>query len=69
MLKTFNAVYSLTDPHSQIKAYVYDVVRATLPKMDLDQAFEEKESIAAEVKRSLSEVSSTYNGHALINVS
>lgn len=24
----------------QIRAYVYDVVRATLPRMSLDQAFE-----------------------------
>jgi regulator of protease activity HflC (stomatin/prohibitin superfamily) len=35
--KVYDAVYRLTNPHEQIRAYVFDVVRATLPRMDLDQ--------------------------------
>lgn len=31
-----NAYYRLTNPKQQIEAYVYDVVRATVPKIDLD---------------------------------
>jgi hypothetical protein len=49
----FDAVYRLTNPQEQIRAYVYDVVRATLPRMDLDEAFEAKDEIAHAIKTSL----------------
>ncbi|CAN0452528.1 unnamed protein product, partial [Scytosiphon promiscuus] len=39
----YDAFYRLTDPKAQIRSYVYDVVRSTLPKLDLDQAFDSKE--------------------------
>lgn len=56
----YEAFYKLTNPESQIRSYVYDVVRATLPLMALDAAFEAKEEIADSVRHSLSEVMSTY---------
>jgi regulator of protease activity HflC (stomatin/prohibitin superfamily) len=34
--EAFNAYYKLSNPEMQIQAYVYDVVRSTLPRMDLD---------------------------------
>jgi hypothetical protein len=45
----------LTNSHSQISSYVYDVVRASVPKMKLDEVFLEKEAIAISIR----EVSAT----------
>ena len=35
----YDAFYKLTDSRSQITAYVFDVVRASVPRMDLDEIF------------------------------
>ena len=50
----YEAFYVLDDPSQQIKSYVYDVVRSTLPLLTLDKAFESKEMVAQSVKRELS---------------
>jgi len=49
----YQAMYALQNPVRLITAYVYDVVRATVPRMDLDHAFEDKDRIAQEVKKTL----------------
>ena len=36
-----DAYYRLEDPHSQITSYVFDVVRAEVPKLKLDDVFEQ----------------------------
>jgi len=51
--KSYEAYYRLTDPKIQIKSYVYDVVRSTVPKMELDETFLSKSSIASQVHTSL----------------
>jgi regulator of protease activity HflC (stomatin/prohibitin superfamily) len=51
--KIFEAFYSLQNPMVQINAYVFDVVRSTVPKMLLDDVFESKDEIADQVKQSL----------------
>jgi len=51
----FKAFYRLTNPRAQIEAYVYDVMRSTVPKIDLDDVFTTKEEIAAEISSSLKE--------------
>lgn len=56
----YEAFYRLTNPESQIRSYVYDVVRSTLPLMSLDAAFEAKEEVADSVRKSLSSVMSSY---------
>ena len=56
----YEAFYVLNDPSEQIKSYVYDVVRSTLPLLTLDKAFESKEMVAQSVKRELSGVMSEY---------
>ncbi|KAJ8605544.1 hypothetical protein CTAYLR_000106 [Chrysophaeum taylorii] len=56
----YEAFYRLTNPEQQIRSYVYDVVRSTLPLMNLDAAFEAKEEVADSVKKSLSAVMSSY---------
>lgn len=35
----FDAFYKLTDSHYQIRSYIFDVVRATVPRMNLDDVF------------------------------
>lgn len=56
----FEAYYSLTNPVQQITAHVYDVMRATLPTLELDAAFEAKEELATSVKAALSESFTSY---------
>lgn len=53
--KVFDAFYRLQDPHTQIRSFVFDVVRANVPKMSLDEVFENKEDIANAVRTELSE--------------
>lgn len=48
-----SAFYKLTDQSSQIRSYVYDVVRSTVPKLELDDVFTSKEEIAQDVKQQL----------------
>lgn len=52
----WKAYYRLTNPRSQIEAYVYDVVRSTVPKIDLDDVFVTKEEISAEISTALKQV-------------
>ena len=55
-----------SNPKEQIKAYVFDVIRSTLPGITLDKAFEEKDEISLSVKTALAEVMSSY-GYMIIN--
>ena len=64
--KVFEAFYSLQNPRQQITAYVYDTVRATIPTVTLDKAFEAKEDIANAVKQNLTSVMSDY-GYLILN--
>ena len=54
--EVYNAFYRLTNPERQITSYVFDVIRSSLPKLDLDQAFASKDDIAEDVKNELQEV-------------
>ena len=54
--KIYEAFYSLQNPLVQINAYVFDVVRSTVPKMLLDEVFESKDQIAFQVKDSLGKI-------------
>merc|ERR1719424_496348 len=49
----WKAYYRLTNPRSQIEAYVYDVVRSTVPKIELDDVFLTKEVISSEISTCL----------------
>lgn len=59
-LKVYDAFYKLQNPHDQITSYVFDVVRAEVPKMKLDDVFERKDDIAIAVKAELNEAMSEY---------
>ncbi len=58
--KVYDAFYKLENPHDQITSYVFDVVRAEVPKMKLDDVFERKDDVAIAVKAELNEAMSTY---------
>lgn len=58
--KVYDAFYKLQNPHDQITSYVFDVVRAEVPKMILDDVFERKDDIAIAVKSELNEAMSEY---------
>jgi len=64
--KVYDAFYKLEYAHDQITAYVFDVVRAEVPKLKLDDVFERKDDIAIAVKRELNEAMTTY-GYDIIN--
>ena len=64
--KVYEAFYKLEYPHDQITSYVFDVVRAEVPKLILDHVFERKDDIAIAVKRELNEAMTTY-GYDIIN--
>ena len=53
--KVYDAFYMLQNPHDQITSYVFDVVRAEVPKMKLDDVFERKDDIAIAVKTELND--------------
>src|SRR6056300_847146 len=59
-LKVYDAFYKLDYPHEQITSYVFDVVRAEVPKMKLDDVFVKKDDIALAVKAELNEAMSDY---------
>jgi regulator of protease activity HflC (stomatin/prohibitin superfamily) len=52
--KIYSAFYELADPHGQITSFVFDVVRARVPRLKLDELFERKDEIADVVKNELS---------------
>ena len=58
--KVYDAFYKLDYPHDQITSYVFDVVRAEVPKMILDDVFLKKDDIAIAVKRELNEAMMDY---------
>ncbi len=55
-----DAYYRLEDPHSQITSYVFDVVRAEVPKLKLDDVFVKKDDIANAVKSEIQEAMQSY---------
>jgi regulator of protease activity HflC (stomatin/prohibitin superfamily) len=64
--KIYSAFYVLSDLEPQMKAYVFDVVRAALCTMTLDHAFESKDEISIQLKDHLQEVMTTY-GYSILN--
>lgn len=58
--------YTLEDYQSQLQSYVYDRVRTSVAKLELDRAFESKDEIAMEVEETLKGVMSSY-GFEIIN--
>ena len=58
--KVYDAFYKLDYPHDQITSYVFDVVRAEVPKMKLDDVFVRKDDVAIAVKAELNDAMMEY---------
>ena len=58
--KVYDAFYKLDYPHDQITSNVFDVVRAEVPKMKLDDVFVKKDDIAIAVKSELNQAMMDY---------
>lgn len=63
----YEAFYKLQNPVTQINAYVFDVVRARVPSIKLDDLFLKKDDIAIAVKEELSETMGSF-GFDIVNV-
>jgi regulator of protease activity HflC (stomatin/prohibitin superfamily) len=59
------AYYSLDNPRNQISSYVFDDVRAEVPRLDLDDVFAKKEDIALAVQRNIHDSMDEYGYHIL----
>ena len=55
-----DSFYKLENPENQITSYVFDVVRAEVPKLKLDDVFVRKDDIAIAVKGELQEAMQSY---------
>lgn len=58
--QVYDAFYKLDNPYTQITSYVFDVVRAEVPKLRLDDVFEKKDDIAIAVRNEVQEAMNTY---------
>ena len=54
------AYYKLMRPEAQIKSYIEDALRSSVPKLTLDELFEKKDEIALEVQHQVAEEMTTY---------
>jgi len=58
--KIYQAYYTLDDARNQIQAFIFDVVRARVPAIALDDVFSKKDEIANAVRDELHEVMSEF---------
>lgn len=63
--KIFESYYMLTDPCAQIQSFVFDLVRAEVPKLILDEVFSKKDDIASAVKHELQDQMTDFGFHIL----
>lgn len=54
--KIYQAFYTLENANNQIQSFVFDVVRARIPSIKLDDVFSKKDEIAIAVREELHEV-------------
>jgi len=63
--KVYEAFYKLENATTQITAFVFDVVRARVPRIKLDDLFEKKDEIADAVKNELAHVMNDF-GYGIV---
>lgn len=61
----YDAFYKLENPYEQITSYVFDTVRAEVPKLKLDDVFERKDDIAVAIRRDISDAMNEY-GYVIV---
>lgn len=63
--KVYDAFYKLYNAREQISSYVFDIVRAQVPKLKLDNVFENKDEIANAIRTELTQ-SMTEFGYQIV---
>ncbi|BAB89922.1 putative hypersensitive-induced response protein [Oryza sativa Japonica Group] len=58
--RAYDAFYCLTNAHAQIQSYVFDVIRASVPNMNLDEVFGQKKEVARAVEEELARAMTMY---------
>jgi regulator of protease activity HflC (stomatin/prohibitin superfamily) len=58
--KVYDIYYKLTNFSKQVSSYIFDVVRAEVPKLKLDDVFAKKDDIANAIAKELSENMAQY---------
>ncbi|OEL19307.1 Hypersensitive-induced response protein 1 [Dichanthelium oligosanthes] len=58
--RAYDAFYRLSNAREQIQSYVFDVIRASVPNMNLDQVFEQKNEVARAVEEELAKAMAMY---------
>ncbi|CAE7819372.1 HIR1 [Symbiodinium microadriaticum] len=61
------ATFDIASPHDQIRAEVDNVLRSTIPSMTLDESYEAKEKMVAEILESVRKAMGQY-GYEILNV-
>ena len=60
------AYYKLMEPEVQIKSYIEDALRSSVPQLTLDELFEKKDQISLEVQQQVAEEMAGY-GYIIVN--
>ena len=63
--KLWDSYYSLDNHRHQIASYIFDDVRAEVPKMELDDVFAKKDDIAVAVRQNLADSMDEY-GYSIV---
>ncbi len=63
--KVWDAVYRLTNHREQMTSYIFDVIRARIPTIILDDVFERKDEIAEAIKAELGEMMEAF-GYTIV---
>lgn len=63
--QVYDAFYRLENSEEQITSYVFDTIRAEVPKMKLDEVFERKDDVANAIKRELAVAMGEY-GYTIV---
>ena len=58
--KIYEAFYKLANPEQQLTSFIFDVVRAQVPTIKLDDVFERKDDIADAVKNELTDMMESF---------
>lgn len=64
--KIYDAFYSLNDPKHQITSFVFDLIRAQVPNLILDDVFSKKDNIANAIRNELLSPMSEF-GYEIVN--
>uniref|UniRef100_A0A6U6EX37 Band 7 domain-containing protein n=1 Tax=Odontella aurita TaxID=265563 RepID=A0A6U6EX37_9STRA len=64
--RAYDAFYRLSNIQNQIRAYVFDVIRSTIPRMELDSLFVSTSDVALDVLRGLQGIMHQY-GYEIID--